>query len=306
MTQLQTLSLHFLALPARRNYLSLPPSTGDRMTLPALIHFKYQGTSKYLDTLVARLDAPRLEDIYIRFFSQPTLDASQLGLFIEDMGIRRSPLRADIISSSDTISIAITQSRVITWLRLQISCKQLDWQLSSMSQICDHFSSFLFRVEDLRIKTTGLSSVLDSMVDEQWLRLFRTFDGAKDFHVASELATDILHVLHLADEGHKIMLPALRNLHVKKPMPMRAPLRDSLDSFASQRQFSGHPVRIYISGTEYVTAPAFSSILSQSAGAVPIRRPTQEEITSAKRWVEEQKRIAFNRSSYNHQSNFLF
>jgi hypothetical protein len=41
-----------------------------------------------------------------------------------------------------------------------------------------------------------------------------------------------------------------------------------------------------------------SSILTQSAGAVPIRRPTAEEVTSAKRWVEEQKRLAFNRSLF--------
>ena len=41
-----------------------------------------------------------------------------------------------------------------------------------------------------------------------------------------------------------------------------------------------------------------SSILTQSARAVPMRRPTAEEVTSAKRWVEEQKRLAFNRSSF--------
>jgi hypothetical protein len=41
-----------------------------------------------------------------------------------------------------------------------------------------------------------------------------------------------------------------------------------------------------------------SSILTQSAGAVPTRRPTAEEVTFAKRWVEEQKRLAFNRSSF--------
>ena len=41
-----------------------------------------------------------------------------------------------------------------------------------------------------------------------------------------------------------------------------------------------------------------SSILTQSAGAVPMRRPTAEEVTSAKRWVEEQKRLAFNRSLF--------
>lgn len=43
-----------------------------------------------------------------------------------------------------------------------------------------------------------------------------------------------------------------------------------------------------------------SSILNQSPGTVPIRRPTAEEVTSAKTWVEEQRRTALNRSSYTH------
>jgi len=49
-----------------------------------------------------------------------------------------------------------------------------------------------------------------------------------------------------------------------------------------------------------INGAAPSSILTHSPGAVPIRRPTTEELTSAKRWVEEQKRTAFNRSSYNY------
>jgi hypothetical protein len=60
MTQLQALSLHFLSYPPRRDYLTLPPLPGDRVVLQALTFFKYRGTSKYLDTLVARIDAPRL------------------------------------------------------------------------------------------------------------------------------------------------------------------------------------------------------------------------------------------------------
>jgi hypothetical protein len=79
MTQLRTLSLHFLSLPSRRNYVGLPPPPEERVVLPALTCLEYRGTSKYLDTLVARIDVPCLWDIDITFFSQPTMDASQLG-----------------------------------------------------------------------------------------------------------------------------------------------------------------------------------------------------------------------------------
>ena len=159
MTQLQTLSLHFLSLPSRRTYLALPPPQEDRLVLLSLTHLKYRGLSKYLDSLISRLDTPYLGDIDITFVNQPTLNASQLGLFANRTEIQRSPLRADILSSEGTISITITQPMTLTRLGLQISCEQLDWQLSSISQICDQFSSFLICVEDLGIDMSGLSSV---------------------------------------------------------------------------------------------------------------------------------------------------
>ena len=297
MSQLRILSLHFLSLPPRRKFLSLPPPPGDRVVLPVLTYFKYRGISKYLDILVARIDAPRLRDIDTRIFSQPTLDASQLGGFINRIGLWKSPLRADILSSGSAISITFAQPRAHTRLGLQISCEQLDWQLSSISQICDQFASFISSVEQLDITMAEPSRVPDDMDNEQWLRLIRAFDRAKGIRVPGEFVTDILHALRLADERHDVVLPALQNLHVKEPTPVAL---GTVDSFVSQRQLSGHPVRIYIRGTEYIRAPAFSSILSQFAGAVPIRsrRPTAEEFTSAKRWIEMQKRLAFaNRSS---------
>ncbi|KAH9178396.1 hypothetical protein EDB89DRAFT_1171618 [Lactarius sanguifluus] len=208
MTRLETLSLHFLSLPPRRNYLGLPPPPEDRVVLPALTRFKYRGISKYLDSLVGRIDAPRLEDINITFFNQPTLDASQLGLFIDRIETLRSPLRAEILSSGDSISVTFTRSEALsTRLGLQVSCRQLDWQLSSISQICEPFSSFLSSVEDLVIKTIEPSSVPDDMDDEQWLRLIRAFDGAKDFHVGGKLATDILRALRPEDAKHTTCAP---------------------------------------------------------------------------------------------------
>jgi hypothetical protein len=247
MTQLQALSLHFLSCPPRRDYLSLPPSPGDRILLPALTHFKYRGASKYLDCLVARINAPRLGDIGITFFSQPTLEASQLGLFIRRIESWRASSRVDVLSSRGAISITFTQPEALnTRLALQVSCEQLDWQLFSMSQICDHFSSLLISVENLGVKTEGSSNVPDDMDDEEWLRLIRAFRGVKDFHVASPLATDISRALRLADETHEIVLPNLRNLHVQPPVSTTEPLWESVESFVTKREHSGLPVRVYV------------------------------------------------------------
>ena len=94
MTHLQILTLHFLSLPSRRNYHGLPSPSGERILLPTLNRFKYRGTSKYLDSLVSHIDSPRLGDIDITFFSQPTMDASQLGQF------HRADRNADVTHSS--------------------------------------------------------------------------------------------------------------------------------------------------------------------------------------------------------------
>jgi hypothetical protein len=87
MTQLRSLTLHLLFFPRRQSLIGLPPPPGERILLPALTCLKYRGTSKYLDSFVAKFDAPHLDDIDITFFSQPTMDASQLGRFFERIGM---------------------------------------------------------------------------------------------------------------------------------------------------------------------------------------------------------------------------
>ncbi|KAH9011316.1 hypothetical protein EDB84DRAFT_1648837 [Lactarius hengduanensis] len=116
MTNLRTLSLHFLSLPPRQNYFGLPPLSGDWVALPALTFLKYRGTSKYLDSLMARIDAPGLGDIDITLFSQPTMDASELGRFIEQTEIQTSLSKAEVQTSRHAISISFTSSSSSTSL----------------------------------------------------------------------------------------------------------------------------------------------------------------------------------------------
>jgi hypothetical protein len=201
-THLRILSLHFLSFPSRRKYLALPPPSEERVVLPALTCFKYRGTSKYLDSFVARIDAPRLGDIDITFFSQPTMDASQLGRFIERIEMPTPLSRAEVEISVHAISLAFLDQSTAIPLRLQIPCEQLDWQLSSMAQICNQFSPFLFRVEDLYISSTQLPHVEDDMAGEQWLELIRAFGGAKDFYVDGVHVMNILGALRPAMGAH--------------------------------------------------------------------------------------------------------
>jgi hypothetical protein len=248
MTQLRTLSLHFLSLPPRRNYVGLPPPPEERVVLPALTCLEYRGTSKYLDILVARIDAPRLWDINIAFFSQPTMDTSQLGRFIDRTENWRSPDGANIQTAGNFISIFFTTGSFDSRLQLQISCQQLDWQLSSMAQVCDQFSPFIFRVNNLGIDTTQSPPGQDDVDSGQWLELVRSFGGVGDFWLAGEYTTDILCALGPAEGEHAAVLPVLHQLHVENHMSANEPSWAAIRKFNTWRWLSRRPVHVYARG----------------------------------------------------------
>ena len=241
MTQLRTLSFHLLSFPRRRSFLSVPPPPGERILLPALTQLKYRGISKYLDSLAARIDAPRLGDIDITLFSQPTMDAFQFGRFIERIGLQAPLSRGTFQISVHAISISFANASTSSPLRLQISCKQLDWQLSCMAQICHQFSPFLFRVENLGINMIDSSSGYDGVDGDQWLELVLAFSGAKDIRVTGEVATRILRAFPPANGSNETVLPALRHICVED---LGAISEASWDALQDSQRLSGHPVEL--------------------------------------------------------------
>ncbi|KAI0249430.1 hypothetical protein BJV78DRAFT_695135 [Lactifluus subvellereus] len=81
LTKLECLSIDFQSptYPHRRTGHLLPLTLA---TLPALTYFQFQGISEYLEDLVARLNAPLLNWVYITFFNQLVFDIPQLTWFI--------------------------------------------------------------------------------------------------------------------------------------------------------------------------------------------------------------------------------
>ncbi|KAH9066118.1 hypothetical protein EDB83DRAFT_2381522 [Lactarius deliciosus] len=173
------------------------------------------------------------------------MDASHLGRFIERVGTQMSLSRADVETSVDAISISFANStasaRKSAPLRFHIACKQLDWQLSSMAQVCDQFSPFLFRVNRLRINMAHSPSGQDDVDGGQWLDLIRAFVGATGFRVTSKLmtATFKLCALDPVEEGHTIVLPSLHHLRAENRRAMDVPSWDALLSFVTLRSRSG-------------------------------------------------------------------
>ena len=249
MPQLRSLSLHFSIslLP----FHSFPPSLGKRVVLPALTCLKYQGTSKHFDPLVAIIDAPRLADVDIMFFWEKTVEAWQLGRFVKRMEMLRRLSQADIFFPKNFISIRFRQPDAHpdapAQLGLRIPCKHLDLQLSSLTQILNHFPHVSSRIQNLSIDMTDSPS--RDVGDEPWLNLIRAFGGVQSFSVAREPATDILLALCLADRERPTVLPVLSDLHIRMRLTMDGPLWDSVQLFNASRWLSGRPILVY--STQY-------------------------------------------------------
>ena len=172
------------------------------------------------------------------------MDASQLGRFIEQTEMHTSLIQANVETSADAISISFADLSASTPLRLQISCKQLDWQLSCMGQVCEQISPFLFPVSNLLLKTAQPLGERVDVNSEQWLDLLHSFKfgGAQSFWVAGELTADILCALRPANEGNTAILPSLRHVCVQEPIKMDGPSWDSVQSFITSRWISGRPM----------------------------------------------------------------
>ncbi|KAH9059902.1 hypothetical protein EDB87DRAFT_1619106 [Lactarius vividus] len=212
------------------------------------------------------MDAPRLRDISLTMFSQPKMDTSQLGRFIERIEIQTSLTEASVRASADSISICFSKPGAPTRVELRISSEQSSWQLSSMTQICNYFPPFLSRVENLGINATCRVIGQDDVGGGQWLDLIRAFGSAKDLRVAGEQRNlrDIFSALDLADGAHRTdtpVLPALRNLRIEQIVAVDGQLWDAVQSFITLRWLSGRPVEVY--AREYSCRVCFSKFTEQ-------------------------------------------
>jgi hypothetical protein len=84
------------------------------------------------------------------------------------------------------------------YLTFKISCSRIDWQVSSMAQICNQLSFFLSSIEELNIDDTRgkLASICQvDMDDTQWLELFHPFTALPTLHISSPLQSLVVSAL---------------------------------------------------------------------------------------------------------------
>jgi hypothetical protein len=109
LTSLGQLDLEFESPQSRPDQESRRPPPQTRTVLPALTQFWFKGVSEYLEDLVARVDAPRLNSFETTFFNDIVFDTPQFTQFIS---------RTPTLEAFDKVSITLSDDNATVKLSL--------------------------------------------------------------------------------------------------------------------------------------------------------------------------------------------
>ncbi|KAI0291273.1 hypothetical protein BC826DRAFT_1106028 [Russula brevipes] len=104
--------------------------------------------------------------------------------------------------------------------KLQIHCRRVDWQVSSMALICSQLLPLLSHTEQLHLLSDYGGSTPqgeDNMEFTQFLELFRPFSALRSLYITKSLLPFVVPALQeLAGERATDMLPNLRDLFLER------------------------------------------------------------------------------------------
>ena len=237
LTRLEKVLLEFespLSRPVRRPH---PPT---RSILLALTTFWFRGVSEYLEDLVARIDAPLLDLFDIKFFHQLIFDTPQLAQFIARTPNTQPPVEAHIVFSYWNVVVTSFPRS----FSLGISCRQPDWQLSSLAQVSASSlpEAFVSTVEHLYVCENKSPRLCwqDDIEDNQWLEVLHPFTAVKYLYLSREFTSRMVPALQ---ELTGDVLPSLQSIFLEDLHPT-GPIQGAIGKFVAARQLTGHPIAI--------------------------------------------------------------
>jgi hypothetical protein len=249
LTNLEFLRLQFRsprprpALNSRRP----PPPPLTRSILPGLTMMIFKGASEYLEEILARVDAPRLNEMHITFFNQIIFDTPQLFRFISRRPTLSSPEKGDIEFSPEAIIVkfpSVPSDYGI--LSVEIPCTASDWQLSSLEQVCTSSLPPVSTLEDLYIfEVRGYPPRWqDDVENTLWLDLLRSFVAVKNLYLSEGCLPRIAPALQELIGGRTTeVLPTLENIFLEE-LHTSGPLQEGIEKFVAARELANHPVTV--------------------------------------------------------------
>ena len=252
LTGLGHLSLQFQSPRSCPDRESRRPPPQSRFVLPALRHFQFKGATEYLDDFVACIDTPRLDRFEIKFFNDIVFDTPQLVQFI---GRTRTLLNAlesaNVSFSSYGASVRLSSKDFLRRLDVNISCRGLDWQVSSVEQICSSCLPPIFTLNTLYVvaENSGEPEWKGNIENAQWLELLHPFAAVKKLYLSEGIARRIVPALQELDGGRTTeVVPALQKILLRPPVP-----EGIMQFAATRRQATGHDIAVSL--WKYMTPP---------------------------------------------------
>jgi hypothetical protein len=247
LTNLHGLSLSLDLLDSKTPSPRRPPPV-TRSILPNLTRLWLKGASDYLEDLVARIDAPRLNVLCITFLDEMYFDTPHLVQFIGGIPRFEEPNGADIILYlvDEAAQVRLLWASDNDWKRcVDIICQE-SYPVISPIVLCATCLPPLPTVEILRLRVVSdpysTSGVL--VEDDEWLELLRPFTAVKSLYLSEELQSDLAYVLQDLVGGRTMeVLPSLQTIFLAR-FESLGPFQEAIEPFLAARQRSGHPIAI--------------------------------------------------------------
>ena len=250
LTRLKSLFINFdspLSHPDWKGHRLLPLT---RPLLPDLAYLYFKGASKYLEYLVARIDAPLLRDLVIIFFHQQTFDTPQFAQFLSRTLKIKALDKARVVLGCDSFLVTLPPS-FNGGLRVELafSHSRSDWLLLSLAQICSSSlpQALIHAVEHLYISDSRPPlHRRDDIESNRWLEVLHIFTAVKGLYISRGFMPSITPALQeLVGERVTEVLPALQTLFLEEPLSSESgPVQETIGQFVAARQLAGRPTAI--------------------------------------------------------------
>jgi hypothetical protein len=194
---------------------------------------------------VAHIDAPRLRYLETTLFNDIVFDTPQLTQFVSRTPIMKALEKARVTFEGNAATVKLSLSGKYGELLVIIPCSELDWQVSSMEQVCTSCLPLLPTL-DLHIdgnphyRQHWQSNVENAL----WLQLLHPFASVKNLYLSQEIARRIVPALQeLVGDRATDVLPALQNIFLEEGQ-RSGPVQEGIQQVVNVRQATNHPIAV--------------------------------------------------------------
>jgi hypothetical protein len=159
----------------------------------------------------------------------------------------KAPEKARVYLDDGVANVLFTpQTSSYGRFSVKIPCREWDWQLSSLEQVCTLCLPPLSTLEDLYIyeRPPSRRHLEDNVENTLWLELLRPFAAVKDIYLSKKVVPSIVLTLQELVGGRTTeVLPTLRNIFLEGLQPS-VPIQEGIGKFVAARQVTSHPVSV--------------------------------------------------------------